>query len=500
MKAGQELFRRPCRARGLRSGSVRCRAESWRPVPTSCVRAAALSGCTAIADAAGLRNIAVAPDGRTAYGTAFNADAVLIFNRDPSTGALTQRAGAAGCMGENAAGGCTTARGHPQPGRDRRQPGRAVGVRRGVELQRGQDGGNGSLAVFRRNTDTGALTFAQCFSANGASGNVAGRCSVGRGMTGARDVMISPDQRTVYAGPNDVDRHLQPRRERRRDAATSRSSAGRRAASRRPTSCGCFDSAAIGSGGRQFSVSPDGANVYAARPASLVILERNTSGGANHGALSQEPGTQSCFATTSLGGECTVMPRLAGASAALVSGGRQRSTSRRARDRWSSRAARPARSPSAAASMTPGTAGARRARTSMASLPGAQLRTERTSVGSVETAEGPRDARRNTATGDLTQRRRHERGLRVDHRRGLRRRRRHDRDRRLRRSTPRSPATATSTSPATTTCTGSSEDGGGAVVTVKRDFPPICPDQSITVTRDTSVAVSFNCADRNGDA
>ena len=68
-------------------------------MPTSCVRAAALSGCTAIADAAGLRNIAVAPDGRTAYGTAFNADTVLIFDRDPATGALTQRAGADGLHG-----------------------------------------------------------------------------------------------------------------------------------------------------------------------------------------------------------------------------------------------------------------------------------------------------------------------------------------------------------------------------------------------------------------
>ena len=74
-------------------------AESWRPVPTSCVRAAALSGCTVVADAAGLRNIAVAPDGRTAYGTAFNADTVLIFNRDPSHGGVDAAGGHDGLHG-----------------------------------------------------------------------------------------------------------------------------------------------------------------------------------------------------------------------------------------------------------------------------------------------------------------------------------------------------------------------------------------------------------------
>jgi putative metal-binding protein/Big-like domain-containing protein len=40
----------------------------------------------------------------------------------------------------------------------------------------------------------------------------------------------------------------------------------------------------------------------------------------------------------------------------------------------------------------------------------------------------------------------------------------------------------------------------GAVVAVKRDFPPVCPDQAIDVTRDTSFAFAFHCSDRNGDA
>ena len=128
-------------------------------MPTSCVRAAALSGCTAIADASGLRNVAVAPDGRTAYGTAFNADTVLIFNRDPGSGALTQRAGAAGCMGENGGGWVHARRAgsHNPDGIVVSQDGRSVYVA-AWNYNADKTAVNGSLAVFRRNTDTGALT------------------------------------------------------------------------------------------------------------------------------------------------------------------------------------------------------------------------------------------------------------------------------------------------------------------------------------------------------
>ena len=293
---------------------------------------------------------------------------------------------------------------------------------------------NGSLAVFRRNTDTGALTFAQCFSTNGASGNVAGRCSVGRGMTGARDVTISPDQRTVYAGPNGTiatyNRDLT-------DTATrgNLTQLGGTAGCITSTNVvGCFDSAAIGREGRQFSVSPDGENVDAVgatAPASLVILNRNTGGGLNHGALSQEPGTQSCFGATNLGGECTVMARLAGASAALTSpDGHETSTSRRARARSSSRATRPARSRSAAASTTPGRAGAAPGK-NVNGLTYLSLSPDQEDlVGSIETA--PKGlvmlARDGGSGGRPEPAHVQQRGLRVDERGRFRRRRRHDHD------------------------------------------------------------------------
>jgi hypothetical protein len=41
----------------------------------------------------------------------------------------------------------------------------------------------------------------------------------------------------------------------------------------------------------------------------------------------------------------------------------------------------------------------------------------------------------------------------------------------------------------------------GALLTFKRDFPPVCPaSQAIATERDTSAAVGFGCTDRNGDA
>ena len=43
-------------------------------------------------------------------------------------------------------------------------------------------------------------------------------------------------------------------------------------------------------------------------------------------------------------------------------------------------------------------------------------------------------------------------------------------------------------------------DQTGAVLAVKRDFYPACPDQSVNVAHNTAVAVGFGCGDRNGDA
>jgi hypothetical protein len=479
-------------------GSSVAKGESWRPVVGSCVRATALSGCTTTAHAAGLRNIAVAPDGRTAYGTAFNADALLIFNRDPGTGALALRTGASGCLSEGGVGGCTFARGiHNPDGIVVSGDGRSVYV---ASWNYNADNVvNGALATFRRNPATGALTSTGCFSSNRVSGSTATACATGRGMIGARDVVISPDQRTVYAGGTGTIATYN------RDISGGATHGnlgqlgGTAGCITSTNTAGCFDSAGIGSGGRQLSVSPDGQNLYASG-ATVVTLNRNTSEGVNHGALSQDPGPQSCFATSTLGGECTAMPRLAGATAALTStDGNQVYVSTTAGPVVFARGAGGVLT--FRSCVNDGGTGGCTAGKNVSGLTYLALSPDGEDlVAGVQTVpRGLVMLSRNAATGNLTQRAGTNEvcvstnGQAFDG--GV-------------------ATTATGGCVVNATVAGdghidfsnanflqaASGTSGGAVVTIKRDFPPICPDQTLDVTRDTSVAVAFNCTDRNGDA
>jgi DNA-binding beta-propeller fold protein YncE len=52
----------------------------------------------------------VAPDGRNVYAASDGSDAVDRFNRNTTTGAITQPAGTGGCVSETGAGPC--ANGH----------------------------------------------------------------------------------------------------------------------------------------------------------------------------------------------------------------------------------------------------------------------------------------------------------------------------------------------------------------------------------------------------
>ena len=100
-------------------------AEPWRPVTQSCVSyATAGTTCKAIRSGDGAWQIAVAPGGRHAYGVAWTGtdsngaplptgNSLLIFDRDPATGQLTQR-GAGGCLSASGSN-CAQARGLTQP-------------------------------------------------------------------------------------------------------------------------------------------------------------------------------------------------------------------------------------------------------------------------------------------------------------------------------------------------------------------------------------------------
>jgi DNA-binding beta-propeller fold protein YncE len=122
------------------------RADDFQPVVPSCVAQAAVSGC-AVAGAAfgGASDVAVSSDGRFAYVAAFNADALVVMDRSPATGALVFRS----CVSQSGAGGCVAARAMDGPSDVELTPD-------GTQVYLATRGAG--LAVFDRNAATGALT------------------------------------------------------------------------------------------------------------------------------------------------------------------------------------------------------------------------------------------------------------------------------------------------------------------------------------------------------
>ena len=53
--------------------------------------------------------LAMSPDGRNVYVASSRSNAIAVFRRDARTGALTQRRGAAGCISDGGASGCARA-------------------------------------------------------------------------------------------------------------------------------------------------------------------------------------------------------------------------------------------------------------------------------------------------------------------------------------------------------------------------------------------------------
>ena len=76
---------------------------------SGCITNAATTGCTTGRALDGPDVVTVSPDGNNVYVGAFFGNAVAVFARDPSTGALTQPSGATGCLVNAPTDGCTTA-------------------------------------------------------------------------------------------------------------------------------------------------------------------------------------------------------------------------------------------------------------------------------------------------------------------------------------------------------------------------------------------------------
>jgi DNA-binding beta-propeller fold protein YncE len=155
--------------------------------PAGCISDAGdAAGCGATQQGlGGARGVAVAPDGRSVYVASETDDAVARLDRDPTSGALTP-AGCVSDVGDPAGCGAT------QQGLDR-----AFGVAvapegRSVYVAAASDD---AIGILDRNLVTGALTPAGCVS---DAGDPAGCGATQQGLDFARTTVVSPDGQSVY--------------------------------------------------------------------------------------------------------------------------------------------------------------------------------------------------------------------------------------------------------------------------------------------------------------
>jgi DNA-binding beta-propeller fold protein YncE len=228
----------------------------------------------------GASSVAVSPDGKSVYVTSLSAVARL--NRNTTTGAITQPAGSAGCVSEDGSGPC--ADGHAlSDGADSVEvsaDGKSVYV---ASLP------NNAVLRFNRNTATGAIT-QPAGSAGCISETAAGPCADGHGLTGAVWVAVSPNGKSVYVASNTGNAVARLNRDTTTGAITQPAETA--GCISETGSEPCADGHAL-NGPVWVTVSPDGKSVYAAAHFSNAVVRftRNTT----TGAISQPAGTAGCI-------------------------------------------------------------------------------------------------------------------------------------------------------------------------------------------------------------
>jgi DNA-binding beta-propeller fold protein YncE len=153
---------------------------------------------------------AVSGDGRNVYTTSValggGAAALARFDRDLTTGALTQPAGADACFTNretNGEAGCALLRSVGRPIPAALSPdGRSIYVGSGPSGETGDDDIPGAVAVLRRDPPSGALAQPPgrdgCLSLLQGFEGESRECASTHAVFRANDVTVSPDSRTVY--------------------------------------------------------------------------------------------------------------------------------------------------------------------------------------------------------------------------------------------------------------------------------------------------------------
>jgi len=251
--------------------------------------------------------VAISPDGANVYVGSRLSDAVAVFDRDPDTGRVSQKPGRAGCISETGTGGqCVN--------------GTALDAASTVTVS--PDGANvyvvsrysDAVVIFDRHPLTGALTqkagTAGCISEDGTGG----ACADGRGLLGAGSVAVSPNGANAYAASQD-------------DSTITIFNRGPATGAliEKPGAAGCIaqEGAAVGCakgtdlfGTRDIVVAPDGLSAYATSidGDAMTIFDRDPVSG----TLAQLKAPDGCFNEDGVG-QCKLGRALDGAEAAIVS-------------------------------------------------------------------------------------------------------------------------------------------------------------------------------------
>ena len=169
---------------------IQCLAEGSSPP----------AGCTTARDVGGSQTVVLSPDGLHAYSGDDTQRGISVFDRDPTTGLLTQKGGAAGCIsdtGDDDAGNptCTAGRGLTFT------YGLTVSPD-GQGLYVAEDSSTEGIAVFSLDPATGAATqlpgLAGCIDADGASNGTSGLCTKAPAVANDWIPAVSPDGSSVY--------------------------------------------------------------------------------------------------------------------------------------------------------------------------------------------------------------------------------------------------------------------------------------------------------------
>jgi 6-phosphogluconolactonase (cycloisomerase 2 family) len=247
------------------------------------------------------RSVVISPDGRSAYAVSEFDNAIVHFDRDISTGALTPQ----GCIEDNDSGADECSRS-------------TDGLTNAIELAISPDGesvyvvsiGDSAVSHFSRNTTTGELDPESCIDDNDSGGDT---CSQSiDGLHYANTVVVSPDGRSVYVGAqfDDAVVHF--------DRASNGDLTPRGCIDDNDTGADdCSQSADGLDGVRTVAVSPEGNSVYTVgfgEDDAVAHFERNTSTGelTPHGCIDDnDSGADACAQSTNgldMGHSVTVSP------------------------------------------------------------------------------------------------------------------------------------------------------------------------------------------------